>query len=92
MVAITTGSYQSWANSVLVLTSKCQRDPYPNQVDRKIHPDSPLQGLQPLVPLGGTEMGGRTPLTEVANLLPPVEEANQPLLLKVGHQPPQGLY
>ena len=103
LVATTIGSCQSWANSMLVPTSKttrCLRDQWLNQVDDHIHVDPPKQGLQPLESLGGIEMGGHTPLTKVVKPPPLTEVVKPPPLTKAenwslqpeaGNQPPQGV-
>ena len=79
-MATTIGSCQSWANLMLVPTSEtiqCLRDQWPDRVGDHSYIDPFKQGLQLLVPLGGIEIGGHTPLTEVANPPPLAEVENQ---------------
>ena len=107
LVAITIGSWHSWASSMPVPASetiRCLRGWWPAPVGGHIHLGLPRVRHQPLIPLDETEVYlpltkvGNPPLTEVGNLpltevgnLPLTKVGNWPPPVEVGNQPPQGL-
>ena len=93
-MATTIGSYQSWASSVPVPTSKgywCLRDQCPNQVNNHIHVGLSKLRLQQVVPLDEIEAGDNPPPTKVEKPPPLIEVGSLPPQVEAGNQPPQGV-